>query len=148
IEVPCLEPLLALLRVRKPGAPAELSAAWLREFEARTADEALPSVVIPEARVPDVRALEIVTWAQLRLAQGETGAVVTRLERFLAAMIEQGRHGSALGVRVLLAPLYWQAGRREQAVALLEPALALAEREGYVRVFVEAGPALIPVLRQ
>ena len=32
-------------------------------------------------------------------------------------------------------------------MAVLEPALALAEREGYVRVFLEAGGALVPVLR-
>jgi LuxR family maltose regulon positive regulatory protein len=50
-------------------------------------------------------------------------------------------------VRVLLSTLYWQAHRRDRAVAVLEPALALAEREGYVRVFLEAGGALIPVLR-
>jgi LuxR family maltose regulon positive regulatory protein len=211
IEVPCLEPVLALLRVwkeavagwgprtrgapearlggRAPGAgtegalwgpdpgrhpsaaspalgvpwvpgreadsgggpapgPAELTAAWLMAFEARTAGEALPSVPIPEVRVPDIRGLEIVTWAQLRLAQGETVTVKARLERFLEAMVKEGRHGSALEVRLLLATLHWQTGGREQAVAVLEPALALAEREGYVRVFVEAGPALIPVLRQ
>jgi hypothetical protein len=48
----------------------------------------------------------------------ETAAVVARLERFLEAMVEQRRHGSALEVRVLLAALHWQAGRREQAVAV------------------------------
>lgn len=41
-----------------------------------------------------------------------------------------------------------EGGRRERAVAILEPALMLSEREGYVRVFVEAGPALIPALCQ
>jgi hypothetical protein len=49
---------------------------------------------------------------------------------------------------VLLATLHWQRGRRKEAVAVLEPALMLAEREGYVRAFVEADPAVIPVLRQ
>lgn len=41
-----------------------------------------------------------------------------------------------------------EGGQREPAVAVLEPALALAEREGYVRVFLEAGPTLIPALRR
>jgi ATP/maltotriose-dependent transcriptional regulator MalT len=149
-----------LERGAAPG-PAAVTATWLAEFEARTEGSALPTVPIPDLCLPDIQALEIVTWAQLRLAQSETrapaatdaegdeaGRVVTQLERFLEAMVEQGRHGSALEVRLLLATLHWQAGRRDQAVAVLEPALALAEREGYVRVFVEAGPALIPVLRQ
>jgi LuxR family transcriptional regulator, maltose regulon positive regulatory protein len=147
IEVPCLEPVLALSRVRKKDAPAELTAAWLTAFEARTTDEALPSVPIPEVRVPDIQSREIVTWARLRLSQGQTSLVLPRLERFLETMVRQGRHGGALPVRVLLATLYWQAHRRERAAAVLEPALALAAREGYTRVFLEAGGSLIPVLR-
>jgi LuxR family maltose regulon positive regulatory protein len=145
---PLFEPLFALLRVRRREATAAITAAWLNEFEARTADGRLPSAPIPDFRLPDIRSLEIATWARLRLAQGQTAAVVARLERFLSALAEQRRHSSALEVRVLLATLHWDAGRREQAVAVLEPALVLAAREGYVRVFLEAGPGLIPVLRQ
>jgi LuxR family maltose regulon positive regulatory protein len=147
-SVPCLEPVLALLRVRQPDAPAELTTAWLTAFESRTAAAALPSVLIPEARVPDIQGLEIVTWAQVRRAQGETRVVETRLEGFLSELVRQGRHGTALEVRPLLATLHWEGDRREQAVAVLEPALTLAEQEGYVRVFAEAGPAVAPVLRQ
>src|SRR5262249_5056366 len=97
--------------------------------------------------VPDVGSLEIVIWARLRLSQGQTSLVLPRLERFLEAMVRQGRHGSALPVRLLLAALYWHAHRPERAAAVLEPALALAAQEGYARVFLEAGGSLIPVLR-
>jgi LuxR family maltose regulon positive regulatory protein len=62
-------------------------------------------------------------------------------------MAQQGRQGSALQVRALLAPLHWEARRQDRAVAVLEPALALAAREGHLRVFLEAGSALAPVLR-
>jgi LuxR family transcriptional regulator, maltose regulon positive regulatory protein len=156
IEVPCLEPVLALMRVRQREAPAELVSAWLTAFEARTEGVELPSVPIPEVRVPEIRGLEIVTWARFRLAQGGTAerskvviaAVEARLERSMEAMVEQGRDGTALELRVLLATLHGQAGRRERAIGVLAPALELAEREGYLRVFVEAGTGLIPVLRQ
>jgi len=148
MNVACLEPLLAVREVRRKQAPAVVTAAWLAAFEARTEGSALPPVPIPDLCLPDIRGLEIVTWAQLRLAQGQTTVVETRLEGFLSELVRQGRHGTALEVRALLATLHWQGGRREQAVAVLEPALTLAEREGYVRVFVEAGPALAPVLRQ
>jgi LuxR family maltose regulon positive regulatory protein len=142
-----MEPIVAALRVRRPGAAAAEIAAWLMAFEARTPSGALPSQTVQGSLVPDVVSLEILTWARLRLAQGQTSQVLTRLERFLEAMVRQGRHGSALPVRVLLATLYWQAQRKERAAAVLEPALALAEREGYVRIFLEAGGSLIPVLR-
>jgi LuxR family maltose regulon positive regulatory protein len=151
-SVRCLDPVLAVLCVRRKDAPAAMTASWLSAFEARTAGGVLPSVPIPDYRVPDIRGLEIVTWAQHHLAGctpgDETAMVEARLERFLEALVRQGRHGSALELRALLATLYWQGGHRERAVAVLEPALALAEREGYVRVFLEAGPALLPVLRQ
>jgi non-specific serine/threonine protein kinase len=70
-----------------------------------------------------------------------------------------GRSGRTMGARVLLAKLHWHAGRREQAITVLQPALALAEREEHppahppsvgTRVpdcFVAAGPELIPALR-
>jgi ATP/maltotriose-dependent transcriptional regulator MalT len=144
---PFLEPVVAALRVRRPGVAAADVAAWLTTFEARTQGGTLPSQTIQGSLVPDVVSLEILTWARLRLTQGQTSLVLTRLERFLEAMVRQGRHGSALPVRVLLASLYWQAHRRERAAAVLEPALALAEREGCTRVFLEAGGSLIPVLR-
>jgi LuxR family maltose regulon positive regulatory protein len=144
---PFLEPVVAALRVRRPGAAAADVAAWLTAFEARTQGGTRPSQTIQGVLVPDVGSLEIVTWARLRLAQGQTSRVLPRLERFLEAIVRQGRHGSTLVVRILLATLYWQAHRRDRAVAVLEPALALAEREGYLRAFLEAGGALIPVLR-
>jgi LuxR family maltose regulon positive regulatory protein len=125
-----------------------VTTAWLTAFEARTVEEGLPPLAIPDPCLPDIRGLEIMTWAQLRLAEDGAVAVMRRLERFLEGLVKQGRHGTALEVRVLLARLQWEGERREQAIVVLEPGLVLAEREGYVRVFVEAGPALTPVLRQ
>jgi LuxR family transcriptional regulator, maltose regulon positive regulatory protein len=61
--------------------------------------------------------------------------------------VDAGRQGSALPVWVLLSTLDWQAYRHDRAAAVLEPALALAQREGHVRDFLEAGAALVPVLR-
>src|SRR5207247_10558615 len=101
----------------------------------------------PGLSLPEIGSLEIVTWARLRLARGEGAPVVPRLEEYLEQQVAAGRHGSALPVRVLLSTLYWQAYRQDRAVAVLEPALSLAEREGQVRDFLEAGAGLVPVLR-
>jgi LuxR family maltose regulon positive regulatory protein len=141
------EPVVAALRARRPETPAEETGAWLEAFEARTAGGVLPARPMPDSCPLDVGSLEIGTWARLRLAQGRAEAVVARLEQFLGRMAQQGRHGSALPVRVLLATLHWEARRQDRAVAVLEPALALAAREGYVRIFLEAGSAVAPVLR-
>jgi ATP/maltotriose-dependent transcriptional regulator MalT len=73
---------------------------------------------------------------------------ITQLEELLKTRVEHGRETSGLGARVLLARLNWQTGRHEQAITVLQPALALAEREEHTRSFVAAGPALIPALRQ
>jgi LuxR family maltose regulon positive regulatory protein len=141
------EPVVAALRVQRPETPAGEVDAWLKAFEARTAGGIFAVRPMPEFCPLDAASLKIGTWARLRLARGETEAVVARLERFLDTMVAQGRHGSALPVRALLAALHWEAGRPQQAVAVLEPALSLAAREGYVRSFLEAGGALAPVLR-
>jgi LuxR family transcriptional regulator, maltose regulon positive regulatory protein len=142
-----VEPVVAVLRVQRPEATDEEVGAWLAAFEARTRGETQLALPTSDCCLPDIGSLEIVTWARLRLAQGQTELIVARLDRFLETMVQQGRHGSVLPVRTLLATLYWQTQRRDRAVAVLEPALALAEREGYVRVFLEAGGALAPVLR-
>jgi LuxR family maltose regulon positive regulatory protein len=154
-----LEPLVALLRVRQPAADA---GAWLADYEARSGREGWPELAVPDFRLPDLRALEMVTWAQLRLADvarakarigsavedEATAPVRARLERCLERMEGEGRRGGALGVRLTLVDLAWQAGRREGSLSLLEPALLLAAREGYVRPFLDAGPRLVPALRQ
>jgi LuxR family maltose regulon positive regulatory protein len=148
--VPCLDPLLGLLRARSKDEPSEVRGAWMVGFEGRAAGSDDLSVAIPDLCVPDIRSLVIATWAQARLARdpGEaTGPVRTRLEEFLEALMRQGRHDAALEVRVLLARLHWEAGHRGQALAALEPALLLAGREGYARAFVAAGPSLVPLLQ-
>src|SRR5262249_30255931 len=64
---PFLEPIVAALRVRRPGAPAADVAAWLLAFEGRTQGGTLPSQTIQGSLVPDVVSFEILTWARLRL---------------------------------------------------------------------------------
>ena len=142
-----LEAVVAVLKVRRPGVAAAEVAAWLVAFEARPHGGTLPPQTPFGSPAPDAMSLEMVTWARLRLTQGQTNLVLTRLERFLEALVRQGRYGSALPVRVLLATVHWQSHRRERAAAILEPALALAAQEGYARVFVEAGGSMLPVLR-
>jgi LuxR family maltose regulon positive regulatory protein len=138
-----LQPVVAAFRIWAQPERDEVAQAWLARYDA-TAGE---SMALTFPCIP-YRLAEMLIWARIRLAQGQTTLVRARLESQLARLSLQGRHGSAVEVRTALAALHQQENRIEQAVAVLEPALVLAERQGYVRAFLNAGKALIPVLRQ
>ena len=73
--------------------------------------------------------------------------VLGLLDRLLADASAQSRGASAIEILVVRAEALW-AGRDEgAAVESLARALALAEPDGFVRRFLDEGPALEPVLR-
>jgi LuxR family transcriptional regulator, maltose regulon positive regulatory protein len=84
--------------------------------------------------------------ARLRLAQHRAVEAVGLLERLLAADEAAGRTGNTIAVLVLQALANFQAGNAEQAMRVLGRVLALAEPEGYVRVFVDEGPPMQALL--
>jgi LuxR family maltose regulon positive regulatory protein len=68
------------------------------------------------------------------------------LGRLLQAAEEGDRTGSAIEILVLQALVEQSRGDTPAALAPLERALALAEPEGYVRVFVDEGPPMAALL--
>ena len=68
------------------------------------------------------------------------------LERLLQAAEEGGRTGSVIEILVLQALAHEAKGDIPPALASLERALTLAEPEGYVRIFVDEGPAMAELL--
>ena len=64
------------------------------------------------------------------------------LERLLQAAEAGGRMGSVIEILVVQALAFQAQGNVSQALASLERALALAEPEGYVRIFVDEGEAM------
>jgi LuxR family transcriptional regulator, maltose regulon positive regulatory protein len=100
-----------------------------------------------------LREFEHITLARVLLAQhatsGDTACLdrVTRLlQRLLRAAEEGARNGSVIELCVLLALAYRAGGDVASGSDILDRALALAEPEGYVRVFVGESPALTPLL--
>ena len=69
------------------------------------------------------------------------------LERLLPAAEEGGRTGRVIEILVLRALAYQTLGDAPAALAALEPAVVLAEPEGYVRVFLDEGPPMTSLLR-
>jgi LuxR family maltose regulon positive regulatory protein len=68
------------------------------------------------------------------------------LERLLAAAESGGRMRSAIEIRILQALVHQARANISAAVARIQPALALGEKEGFVRLFVDEGPALKQIL--
>lgn len=68
------------------------------------------------------------------------------LQRLLPAAEAGGRTGSVIEIRVVRALVHRARGNRREAIDDLRRAVALAEPEGFVRVFVEAGSAIAETL--
>ncbi|KRE25847.1 LuxR C-terminal-related transcriptional regulator [Agromyces sp. Soil535] len=102
-----------------------------------------------------LREFEHITFARLLVAQHKAdqreGAIrdaLALLERLLEAAQAGGRMGSVNEILVVQALAYQAQGRRSQAVASLARALAQAEPEGYIRLFVDEGAPMAALLEE
>lgn len=86
--------------------------------------------------------------ARILLAQHRPGDALALLDRLRAAAVEQGRMGSRIEIDALRALGAQAAGDQTRATATLSETLELAEPEGYIRVFVNEGPAMAGLLRR
>ncbi|MFZ1507611.1 MAG: LuxR C-terminal-related transcriptional regulator [Anaerolineae bacterium] len=127
--IPDLRPIAALkARIYlKQGRP-DKARAWAAERGLSLADE-----------VSYLHEFEHLTLARLEIANPLVNALLARL---LQAAEAQKRCGSALDILLVQALSHEAQGNRPQALAALERALALAEPEGYVRIFVDEGEAM------
>jgi len=81
-------------------------------------------------------------------ADSSISGVMGLLERLQKAAEEGGRVGSVIEILVLQAIAYHAQGDLPAALLPLQHALALAEPEGYVRMFVDEGPGMMQLLRE
>ncbi|HEY0510735.1 MAG TPA: LuxR C-terminal-related transcriptional regulator [Thermoanaerobaculia bacterium] len=94
------------------------------------------------------RELPYLVAARVLLAQGETGDVLELLASLLAMAARSGRNRSVIEILVLEARVREARGERGGALAAVRRALALAEPEGFVRIFVDEGPEIAGLIRQ
>ena len=116
--------------------------AWARERGLSADDE--PAYLREDEHITLARAL----LAQATSTDSRSGAaeVSTFLDRLLAAAEAGGRAGSVVELLVLHALACHAAGDRNAGAASLDRALALAEPEGYVRLFLDEGAAIAGLL--
>jgi LuxR family maltose regulon positive regulatory protein len=100
-----------------------------------------------EAPDPLVAEFERLVEARWRLATGEPAGAVAILQPLLPAAETAQRQGSMIEILALLARAQAAHNEAATAVATLTRALTLAEPEGYIRLFVDEGPALADLLR-
>lgn len=86
--------------------------------------------------------------ARVHLAQGDPVAALGVLEPVLRQAEARGWADEQLKVLVLQAVALQAQGASDQAVQLLGEALALAEPGGFIRIFVDEGPPIAPVLAE
>ena len=119
----------ALGWARERGLTVDDELSYLREFEHITL-----------ARV-------LVARAATDRAEAGVDELASFLERLLRAAEDGGRTRSAIEIRVLQALAHQARGDVPAALASLQPALTLAEPEGYVRVFVDEGAPMTSLLK-
>ncbi|TFG71734.1 MAG: helix-turn-helix transcriptional regulator, partial [Anaerolineales bacterium] len=118
-----IAPLKACIHL-KQGRP-DKARVWAAERGLSLADE-----------VSYLHEFEHLTLARLEIANPLVNTLLTRL---LQTAETQNRRGSVLDILVVQTLAYEAQGNLPQALAALESALALAEPEGYVRIFLDEG---------
>ncbi|MBV7337435.1 LuxR C-terminal-related transcriptional regulator [Chloroflexi bacterium TSY] len=92
--------------------------------------------------------IDYLVLARLLIADGAAHAAQLLLGRLEKAITDGGRVARLVEVRILQALAHQGLGATGQAIDQLEQAINLAQPEGFARVFVDEGDALVPLLKQ
>jgi LuxR family maltose regulon positive regulatory protein len=92
------------------------------------------------------QAVDRLTSARLLHARGRHDEALRLLGELREAAEAAGRTGTLIEILSLQAMALWASNEKEQGVGTLTQALAMAEPEGYVRTFVDEGPAMADLL--
>lgn len=145
-------------RLPRVIAAAQLERAWLLLMQGRAAEarEALDQADVPglwdrvrQQRLPshDVEDLAI---GRLRwdIACGDAASALPKLEAEVAAAMRASRLRRVLKLRVLQALAHHRLADVASALETLETALRQAGRDGFVRLVLDEGPAIAPLLQR
>ncbi|MEM7028575.1 MAG: tetratricopeptide repeat protein [Chloroflexota bacterium] len=92
--------------------------------------------------------IDYLVFARILIADGNSQEAQTLLDKLETTAKDGGRITRLIEVYILKALAYQSLGEREAGLSQLEQALILAEPEGYIRIFVDEGEGLIPLLKQ
>jgi LuxR family transcriptional regulator, maltose regulon positive regulatory protein len=112
------------------------AARWAREYGATQDYVSYP------------RHFERITMARVLLGEGRTDEALDFLDRLLEDAVSDGRTAHEIELLILRALALNRRGDTEGALHSLKRALALAEPEGFVRLFVDEGPPMAALLER
>jgi LuxR family maltose regulon positive regulatory protein len=95
-----------------------------------------------------MRKYEQLVLARLLIAEERPAEALALLDEVLPTVNRRGRIGRVIEIHVLKALAFQALGDEIQAMGALERALSLAQPQGYVRLFVDAGPEMGLLLRR
>ncbi len=102
----------------------------------------------PDSPVTYLYEVENLTLARLLIAQGHLEAAEDLLLRLYRAAASAGRSGSLIEILILQAITFAAQKRGEEALSALGQALALAEGERFIRIFLDEGASMAELLRR
>jgi len=112
---------------------------WLAQGNLEQAGRWLRESRPGQAGTPLIRELEQITQARLLLAQGEADQAANLLSRLAQAAEAGERTGRLIEMLALLAIALSEMKESTRALQVLEKCLALAEPQGYMRIFLDEG---------
>jgi LuxR family transcriptional regulator, maltose regulon positive regulatory protein len=125
---------------------------WLAQNRLRTAlewsDSILESGGLQERPGSDITRLAL---ARVWIVKGDQHSIersLKMLESTLSVALEGGWVGIAIETLALQAAAKWQLGDRSGALVAFVHALRMAEPEGYIRLFLDLGPAMVRLLQE
>lgn len=131
------------------GVEAALARLWLAQGNTEQALQFVRAKgITPADDIPYLREPEYVVLIHVLLAQGNLEAALALSQRLLDKAETTSRLGRVIEVLVLQALALQEMRCGDQASALLERAAALAQPEGYRRVFLDEGDAVARLLHR
>ncbi|MCL4296844.1 MAG: AAA family ATPase [Anaerolineae bacterium] len=132
-----------------PPVAAHQAMLWLRQKEVAAAASWAKAQNLHPGDIPTYpHELEYLVLARLLLAQERAPEAVDLLLRLQQAAEQGERMGRAIEALALLALAYQMLEDYPAALSALNRALALAEPEGYIRLFVAEGPPMANLLER
>jgi LuxR family maltose regulon positive regulatory protein len=132
-----------------PSATCYQARLWIAQGNLAAASRWAETSRLNQTGTPGAYLYEVedVTLARLLIAQGNLEAAEARLLQLHHSAASAGRSGSLIEILILQAITCAAQKRGEAALSILTQALSLAEREGFVRLFLDEGAPMARLLQ-
>jgi LuxR family maltose regulon positive regulatory protein len=136
----------ALLRLRQGNIQAAVNWAIGRELENSFQEKTLTSP--PQHGADIILRYELLVYARILLIQNQSEEALRLLNLILPSMEQLGHRQKIIETHILIAIGLQAQGKTGTAVSSLKKAFSLAEMGGFIRIFLDEGPALAELIQE